>query len=203
MKIVCIGRNYREHAQELGNAVPSEPVFFLKPSTAVLPPGQSFRMPSWTNSIHYELELVLRISSTCRAMPAGQLRMHVDGIGLGLDLTARDVQDELKKKGLPWEKAKAFDGSAVLGNGFLPLPNDLDNLSFSLLRNGTTVQEGHASEMIFPPDALLAHVSRYITLEPGDLLFTGTPSGVGPILPGDHFTGLLGATSLLELHVEP
>ncbi len=202
MKIVCIGRNYAEHVQELGNAMPAEPVFFLKPLTAILPLGESFRIPSWAQRIDHEIELVFRVSRECRDLRPNTGDGHLDGVTIGLDLTARDVQDELKKNGLPWEKAKAFDHSAVLGTGFQPIPDDPAKLEFQLFRNGTMVQQGNAKHMIFDPVALLCHVSRYITLMPGDLLFTGTPAGVGPLSSGDHVVGRLNGMKLLEIEVE-
>lgn len=202
MKIICIGRNYGAHARELGNAIPEDPVFFLKPETAVHPPGNTFKIPEWAGNIHYELELVFRISRECKKVDVKELAAFVDGVTIGLDLTARDVQDDLKKKGLPWERAKAFDGSAVLGHAFIPIPSDSRNISFQLQLNNAIVQEGNSSQMIFFPEQLITHVSRYITLLPGDLLFTGTPAGVGPISPGDHLIGSLGTRPMLELQIE-
>ena len=201
MKIVCIGRNYAAHAKELGNAVPDEPVFFLKPETAILPAGRPFRIPEWSAEIHYELELVFRISRECRNEKITDLSAYVDGITIGLDLTARDVQDELKKKGLPWEKAKAFDGSAVISDRFMDIPKDISSIAFRLEKNGSVVQQATAAEMIHFPAALIGYVSRFITLERGDLLFTGTPAGVGKILSGDHLIGKLNERSILELRV--
>lgn len=202
MKIICIGRNYGAHAHELGNDVPDEPVFFLKPETAILPADVPFKIPSWSREIHYEIELVLRINRLCSGENVKKLAHFVDRINIGLDLTARDVQDQLKKKGLPWEKAKAFDGSAVLGDWFLHLPKDLDAISFSLEKNGTVVQQGSSKDMIFSFTELLTHVSRYITLEPDDLIFTGTPAGVGAVSPGDRLIGKLDGDPLIDLHIE-
>jgi acylpyruvate hydrolase len=201
MKIICIGRNYGAHARELGNALPEEPVFFLKPETALLASGAAFTIPDWSGSIHYELELVLRVSRECRNEQVIDVNDFIDAITLGIDFTARDIQDELKQKGLPWEKAKAFDGSAAIGNGFLPVPTDLTSQTFLLELNGKIVQQGNVSEMIFSPAQLLTHVSRYITLMPGDLLFTGTPAGVGPVNKGDRLTGKLDGAKLLDLRI--
>ena len=202
MKIVCIGRNYRAHAKELGNAVPEEPVFFLKPETAILDRDTPFKIPDWSNNIQYELELIFQIKQTWSGQPVKKLSHVVDRYNIGLDLTARDVQDELKKKGLPWEKAKAFDGSAVIGDWFIELPKDLSSIHFKLEKNGNTVQEATAAEMIFSPAALIEHVSRFITLEEDDLLFTGTPAGVGPLEKGDHLVGWLDGYDQLKLQVE-
>jgi 2-keto-4-pentenoate hydratase/2-oxohepta-3-ene-1,7-dioic acid hydratase in catechol pathway len=201
MKIVCIGRNYGAHAKELGNELPEEPVFFLKPEQALLSPGREFQIPEWSKNIHYEIELVFRISQECHRTEVKEIRSYLDGVTVGLDLTARDVQDELKRKGLPWEKAKAFDGSAVIGPSFQPLPDDPERISFVLLRNGKEVQSATASEMIFSPARLLSYVSRYITLTKGDLLFTGTPAGVGTLESGDHLQGFLDGRQMFELSV--
>ncbi len=202
MKIVCIGRNYAAHAKELGNAIPEEPVFFLKPETAILDRGASFKIPAWSNNIHYELELVFRISRECRNAQVKDLSAYVDGVTIGLDLTARDVQDELKKKGLPWEKAKAFDGSAVIGDRFIELPKDISSIAFRLEKNGAIVQKATAADMIHSPAALIGHVSRFMTLERGDLLFTGTPAGVGKLEKGDRLVGYLDGYDQLKLAVE-
>ena len=196
MKIVCIGRNYGEHAKELGNAIPEEPVIFLKPSSALIPQGGPIKLPSFSNDIHHEIELVYRIARTASGP-------EVDGITIGLDLTARDLQQRLKEKGLPWEKAKAFDGSAYVAEPFLDMKDlgDCDQ-TFSLLRNGTLVQEGHNGQMIFDLKTLIAHVERYMRLETGDVLFTGTPAGVGRIAPGDRLEGFLLDQCRFDLLVE-
>lgn len=203
MKVVCIGRNYRDHATELGNAVPDEPVFFLKPSTACIRSGQPLALPTHLGPIHHELELVCLIDGHGRDVPEKMAAGLIAGYTLGLDLTARTIQEELKKKGLPWEKAKAFDGSAVIGLGERPMTasTDLQDLTIELRRNGSVVQRGHTGDMLFPVARLIAHVSRYISWEPGDLLFTGTPAGVGPIERGDHLEGYLDGDRLLDLRV--
>ncbi|MBS1582117.1 MAG: fumarylacetoacetate hydrolase family protein [Bacteroidetes bacterium] len=203
MKIICIGRNYGDHARELGNAVPEEPVFFLKPTTACLYPGQPIRLPELLGEIHHEIELVVMIDSYAKDVPASMALGLIASFSLGLDLTARTLQNELKAKGLPWEKAKAFDGSAVLGEVELPMTasTDLQSFTLELKRNGTTVQKGSTRDMLFPVAELIAHVSRYITLEPGDLFFTGTPAGVGPIAEGDLLEGFLNGKRLLNVAV--
>ncbi len=201
MKIICIGRNYGAHARELGNALPDEPVFFLKPEQALLPPGRDLHLPDWSRNIHYEIELVFRISQECHNVDVRELKTHVDGVTVGLDLTARDVQDDLKRKGLPWEKAKAFDNSAVIGSGFLPLPDDPERLTFQLLKNGQEAQSATASEMVFSPARLISYVSRYITLVKGDLLFTGTPAGVAAIERGDRLQGILEGRQMFDISV--
>lgn len=196
MKIVCIGRNYGEHARELGNAIPEEPVIFLKPSTALLPEGGPIRLPTFSEDIHHEIELVFRIDRSSGEAKAAE-------VTIGLDLTARDIQQQLKERGLPWEKAKAFDGSAYTAD-FLALdklPKER-YIEFRLERNGTVVQSGHNGEMIFDLATIIANVERYMRLETGDLLFTGTPAGVGRIAPGDRLRGYLFDDCLFDLQVE-
>lgn len=204
MKVICIGRNYRAHAEELGNAAPKEPVFFLKPNTACLYPGQLIRLNPLLGTIHHEVELVVMIDSYAKNVPVNMALGLVASFTLGLDLTARDVQEELKAKSLPWEKAKAFDGSAVLGEVELPMTagTDLQNMDIQLKRNGQLVQKGHTRDMLFTVAELIAHVSRYMTLEPGDLLFTGTPAGVRPITHGDLLEGYLNGNRVLRAVVE-
>ena len=203
MKVICIGRNYADHATELGNAVPDEPVFFLKPETAVVYPGKPVKLPTNLGEIHHELEVVVAIDGYGKDIPANMALGFVGWYTLGLDLTARTVQEQLKAKGLPWEKAKAFDGSAVIGDVALPLAAgmDLRSSSIELKKNGVTVQEGRTRDMIFPVADLIAHVSRYMTLEPGDLIFTGTPAGVGPMAVGDAFEGFMDGKRLLNVAV--
>jgi 2-keto-4-pentenoate hydratase/2-oxohepta-3-ene-1,7-dioic acid hydratase in catechol pathway len=204
MKVICIGRNYSEHAAELGNAVPTEPVFFLKPTTACLYPGQLIRLNPLLGEIHHELELVVMLDSYAKDVPEKMALGMVASFTLGLDLTARKVQEELKAKGLPWEKAKAFDGSAVLGEVELPMTagTDLSQLDIMLKRNGQVVQQASTRQMIFNVAKLISYVSRYITIEPGDLLFTGTPAGVGPIDHGDLLEGYLNGHCVLRTNVE-
>jgi 2-keto-4-pentenoate hydratase/2-oxohepta-3-ene-1,7-dioic acid hydratase in catechol pathway len=197
MKLICIGRNYGEHARELGNAVPDEPVVFLKPASALVPEAGPIRLPAFSTDVHHELELVYRIAHRNGRAVATQ-------VSIGLDLTARDIQQELKAKGLPWEKAKAFDGSAYVAATFLDLacfPAG-HHIDFMLKKNGHLVQSGHSGQMIFDVPTLIAHVERYMRLDNGDLLFTGTPSGVGPLAPGDQLEGYLVGELLFDLRVE-
>ncbi|MGV9013909.1 MAG: fumarylacetoacetate hydrolase family protein [Flavobacteriales bacterium] len=203
MKIVCIGRNYAEHAKELGNETPSEPVFFLKPSTACTYPGQPILLPPIEGEIAYELELVVMIDGYAKDVPGSMALGMVSSFTLGLDLTARTLQNELKAKGLPWEKAKAWDGSAVIGDVELPMTSttDLQALAIELKKNGGTVQKDTTANMLFNVQTLISYVSRYITLEPGDLLFTGTPAGVGPIAEGDVLEGFINGKRLLHATV--
>ena len=203
MKIVCIGRNYAEHAKELGNATPSEPVFFLKPSTACTYPGHPILMPPIEGEIAYELELVVMIDGYAKDVPVSMALGMVSSFTLGLDLTARTLQNELKAKGLPWEKAKAWDGSAVIGDVELPMTSttDLQAFAIELKKNGATVQKDTTANMLFNVQTLISYVSRYITLEPGDLLFTGTPAGVGPIAEGDVLEGFINGKRLLHATV--
>ena len=193
MKIICIGRNYSEHAKELGNAVPTEPVFFCKPDSAILPRSNPLYIPEWTNDLHYEVELIVKIDRLGKNIEAEFADRYYSTIGLGIDFTARDVQEEMKKKSLPWEKAKAFDGSAVISKDFISLEelNDRTNIRFSLKKNGEVVQSGQSSDMIFSFDKIIENVSKYMTLKIGDFIFTGTPSGVGPVKIGDVLEGYL------------
>ena len=204
MKIFCVGRNYAEHAKELGNALPEAPVIFMKPESALLAPGAKFEYPSFTSDLHYEIELVLRIGKTAKNIPAANALSCVDAITVGIDFTARDVQAGLKSKGLPWEKAKAWDNSAIVGEWkpFNAEANaDGGEILFSLTKNGQTAQSGTTQDMIYSFETLLEHISSYFTLSPGDLVYTGTPAGVGPCLPGDTLAGFLGDEKLFELAI--
>lgn len=203
MKIVCIGRNYVAHAKELGNEVPGDPVVFIKPETALLPEGASFAIPSFTKDLHYECELVLRIAKRARQINKEAAASVYDAITAGIDFTARDLQQELKGKGLPWEKAKAFDNAAVIGRWIEAdhFP-DKKNIHFSMSKNGNPVQLGHTVNMIFDFDTILSHVSNYFTLEPGDLVFTGTPAGVGPVQSGDLFEGFVEKETAFKLSIQ-
>jgi 2-keto-4-pentenoate hydratase/2-oxohepta-3-ene-1,7-dioic acid hydratase in catechol pathway len=201
MKIFCVGRNYAAHAKELGNAVPEAPVIFMKPDTAVLPKGEDFVYPSFTSDLHYEIELVLRIGKTAKNISAANALSYVDAITVGIDFTARDLQADLKAKGLPWEKAKAWDNSAIVGE-WKPFNADGTDILFSLIKNGQTAQSGTTQDMIYSFETLLEHISGYFTLSPGDLIYTGTPAGVGPCLPGDTLTGFLGEEKLFELPIK-
>lgn len=203
MKVICIGRNYRDHAAELDNPVPEEPVFFLKPTTACLYPGQNIVLKPFLGEIHHEVELVVMIDSYAKDVPEKMALGLIASFTLGLDLTARTLQQEQKERGLPWEKAKAFDGSAVLGEVELPMAasTDLQALHISLHCNGKPVQQGNTKDMLFTVAQQIAYVSRYITLEPGDLLFTGTPAGVGPIAAGDRLEGYINGKKVLDVGV--
>ncbi len=198
MKIICVGRNYAAHAKELGNEVPEDPVIFLKPSTSLLGDGDTFHYPSFTSDLHYEAELVLRIGKKGRNISTSDALQYVDAITVGIDFTARDVQAALKAKGLPWEKAKAWDQASVVG---IWNPLRTWQVHFSMTKNGTTFQEGNTQLMIFPFDHLLAHISIYFSLEPGDLIFTGTPAGVGPCVAGDVLEGFLEGQSVFTLNI--
>lgn len=192
MKIFCIGRNYADHARELNNPVPAEPVIFMKPPTALLQGNKPFYYPSFTRDLHYEVEIVLRICKNGRSVELPFANRYYDRIALGIDFTARDLQEQCKAKGLPWEKAKAFDHSAVLG-AFRPLAEtDLTDLRFSLYKNGIAVQQGTTADMLFSPDQIIVHLSRYFTLQQGDLVYTGTPAGVGAVAIGDVLEGYIG-----------
>lgn len=197
MKIICIGRNYGAHARELGNELPEEPVVFLKPESALIPHGGPIRLPAFSTDVQHEIELVFSI-----ARRHGQA--FADRVTIGLDLTARDVQQELKAKGLPWEKAKAFDGSAYVAQAFTAVESFPagHHMEFMLKRNGQVTQTGHSGQMIFDVPTLIAHLERYMRLETGDLLFTGTPAGVGALNPGDQLEGFLLGELLFDLSVE-
>jgi len=203
MKIICIGRNYADHAKELGNAVPTEPVFFCKPDSAILPKGNPFYIPEWTSDVHYEVELIMRIDRLGKNIGEEFSSRYFSEIGLGIDFTARDVQEELKKKSLPWEKAKGFDGSAVICNDFLSATDfpDTGNIQFRLKKNGEVVQSGNSGDMIFSFDKIIANVSKYMTVKIGDLIFTGTPSGVGPVSPGDILEGFIGERKMFQVKI--
>jgi 2-keto-4-pentenoate hydratase/2-oxohepta-3-ene-1,7-dioic acid hydratase in catechol pathway len=203
MKIFCVGRNYADHAKELGNAVPEEPVIFMKPKTALLQPNTPFYYPAFSNELHYEVELILRIAKNGKYIPENQASKYYDAISVGIDFTARDVQANLKKKGLPWEKAKAWDNSAVAGNWIL-LSNEMlaNPIHFSLNKNGEQVQLGDTRDMIFSFDHIVSHISQYFSLNIGDMIYTGTPAGVGECVSGDVLTGFLGTQKMFELEIK-
>lgn len=203
MKILCIGRNYVAHAKELGNEVPEDPVVFIKPSTSLLPAGEPFVIPSFTKDLHYECELVLRVSKKSKNISSIEAASIYDGITAGIDFTARDVQQQLKNKGLPWEKAKGFDNAAVLGAWLDPAVfNNKNDIQFTLEKNGSVVQKGHTANLIFDFNVLLSHLSIYFTLEPGDLVFTGTPAGVGPVVAGDKLEGFVEGNSVFSITIQ-
>ena len=203
MKIICVGRNYHEHIKELNSALPSSPVFFLKPDTSLLIRNRPFYYPDFTKELHYEVELVVKISKTGKNIQKRFAHTYYDQVGLGFDFTARDLQDECKKKGLPWTIAKSFDQSAPIGK-FFPKSRfrDPGDISFHLDLNGKTVQEGNSGMMIFSFDDIISYVSRFITLRAGDLLFTGTPSGVGPLKIGDRLEAYLDGEKTLSCMIK-
>ena len=203
MKIICIGRNYTEHIAELQNERPTEPVVFLKPDSAVLLKQHPFVIPEFSNDIHHEVEVLVKINKVGKYIDAKFAHKYYDEIGLGIDFTARDLQSKLKEKGLPWEKAKAFDGSAVIGD-FLSIKNfnSLENLTFELTNNGETVQKGNTSNMLWKIDELIAYVSQYFTLKIGDIIFTGTPAGVAKVNPNDILEGFLEKHKLFRIQVK-
>lgn len=186
MKIICIGRNYSAHAKELNNEVPTIPVWFMKPDSAILLKNKPLYYPDFTKDLHYETEVVFRINRVGKHIEERFAHKYYDAIALGFDFTARDLQAEAKKKGLPWEPAKTFDGSAALSN-FIPIEeiDDVANISFSMKKNGEIVQEGNTKNMLFHIDKLISYVSQFVSLKMGDLIYTGTPSGVGPVQIGD------------------
>ena len=204
MKIICIGRNYVEHVRELDNEVPEEPVFFMKPDSALLRNNDPFFLPEWTKEVHYEIELVLKINRLGKNIEKRFAHRYFTEVGLGIDFTARDVQHSLKKSGLPWEKAKAFDQSAVISSNFLPLSifPDPESVRFKLNVNNKTVQDSHSGLMIFSFEEIISHVSKFVTLKIGDLIYTGTPAGVGSVKIGDHLEGYLEDKKLLDFMVK-
>lgn len=199
MKIICIGRNYVEHAKELNNPVPTKPMFFVKPDTALLR-TYIFYIPPFSNNIHYELELVVKIKKVGKSISKRFAHKYYDEISLGLDLTARDLQEECKEKGMPWEISKGFDGSAPIGKWYQK--KDLKSLDFYLLKNGEKVQEGNPSQMVFEIDRIIEYVSKFMTLKKGDLIFTGTPSGVGKMEVNDVFEAYLDGKKTMDLRVK-
>jgi 2-keto-4-pentenoate hydratase/2-oxohepta-3-ene-1,7-dioic acid hydratase in catechol pathway len=203
MKIICIGRNYADHAKELGNEVPDEPVIFMKPKSALLQGHTPFYYPEFTNELHYECELVLRVSKNGKYIPERYAGNYYNAVTVGIDFTARDVQDELKKKGLPWEKAKAFDNSAAVGR-FVDITPAMNkkNINFCLYKNKELVQQGTSGKMVFSFDALVANISNYFSLNIGDLIFTGTPAGVGECVVGDELEAFIEEESLLALEIK-
>lgn len=201
MKIICVGRNYIEHAKELNNETPKEPVVFMKPDTALLYAGQDFYIPEYTQQLQHEIEVVLKINKVGKYIQPQFAGNYYSEISLGIDFTARDLQSQLKDKGLPWEISKAFDHSALVGN-FFPKENfNLSNLTFSLLKNGSIQQEGNTSDMIFSFDAIISYVSQFFTLKMGDLIFTGTPKGVSDLKENDFLEGFIENTSVFQVKI--
>jgi len=201
MKIICIGRNYAEHAKEMKAELPSEPVFFMKPETALLK-ETDFYLPDFTNDLHHEIELVLKICKAGKHIEEQFAHKYYDQIGLGIDFTARDIQTECKLKGLPWEKAKSFDNSAPIGKFENKTKFILNNINFSLTINGEQKQLGNSSDLIFSFDQIISFVSKFVSLKVGDLIYTGTPSGVGPVKIGDKLEGFINDVSYLTLYIK-
>ncbi len=203
MKIFCVGRNYVDHAKELGNDVPEEPVIFLKPKSAFLQPHMPFYYPEFTNELHYEVELVLRVSKNGKYIQERHASKYYNAYTVGIDFTARDIQAELKKKGLPWEIAKAWDNSAAVGKFIDIKPGmNLNDINFSLLKNKEMVQQGNSGQMMFSIDQIVAYISQFFSLNIGDLIFTGTPAGVGECVVGDQLEAFIDNQSLLDVEVK-
>jgi len=203
MKIICVGRNYLNHAKELNNPIPDSPFFFIKPETAIIKNNKPFIYPEFSKNIHYEVEIIIRISKTGKNIKLEEAEIYYQKIGLGIDFTARDIQDLHKKKGYPWEQAKAFDGSAALSKFISKekLPN-INSINFYLELNKKTVQKGNSQNLIFPINKLIAEASRFFTLEKGDIIFTGTPEGVGAVKKGDKLTAYLEDKKMLDFFIE-
>ena len=203
MKLICIGRNYAQHISELKNEKPSEPVIFLKPDTAILLKKQPFFIPDFSDEVHHEVEVLVKINRVGKHIDSKFAHKYYDQIGLGLDFTARDLQKKLKDKGLPWEKSKAFDGSAVVGKWVSKSSfDDLSNLSFSLLKNNTIVQSSSTKDMLWTIDEIIAYVSQFFTLKIGDIIFTGTPSGVSRVEADDTLKGYIGEDEFFSIKVK-
>lgn len=203
MKVIAVGRNYIDHAKELNNPVPEKPVIFMKPDTAILKDNKDFYYPEFSKDIHYEVEVVLRICNEGKHVAPKFAYKYYDALGLGIDFTARDIQSTHKEKGLPWELAKAFDHSAVISN-LIPKEEfeNVNDLTFSLSKNGVTVQEGNTQDVMFDFDSLIVFISKYITLRKGDLIYTGTPAGVGPVQIGDKLEGFLEGKSMFTCNIK-
>ncbi|HEU0136531.1 MAG TPA: fumarylacetoacetate hydrolase family protein [Flavobacterium sp.] len=203
MKIICIGRNYAKHIEELQNERPDEPVIFIKPDTAIVPKQFPFVIPEFSNDIHHEIELIVKISKVGKYIDAKFAHKYYEEISVGIDFTARDLQQKLKDKGLPWEKSKAFDGSAVVGD-FLSkkLFSSTENLNFELTNNGKPVQAGNTASMLWKVDEIIAYVSQFFTLKIGDIIFTGTPEGVAAVKPNDILEGFLEQHQLFRIQIK-
>ncbi len=203
MKLICIGRNYTKHIEELENEKPTDPVVFLKPDTSILLKKQPFFIPDFSDDVHHELEVLIKINKVGKHIDKKFAHKYYNEIGLGIDFTARDLQSKLKEKGLPWEKAKAFDGAAVIGK-WLPKKevDDVNNIKFQLLKNDKVVQDGNTSHMLWKIDELIEYVSKYFTLKIGDIIFTGTPAGVGKIIANDTLKGFLNDKELFSIRIK-
>ncbi|WP_258105644.1 fumarylacetoacetate hydrolase family protein [Marinoscillum sp. MHG1-6] len=202
MKIICIGRNYTEHIEELGNERPDNPVIFMKPDTAILKDNAPFYYPEFSKDIHHEVEVLVKIKKEGKSISPEFAHKYYDEIGLGIDFTARDVQSQLKEKGQPWERAKAFNGSAPISKFISKAGFDLQKTGFELKINGQTVQNGNTSLMLWPINELIAYVSKFFTLKTGDIIFTGTPKGVGPVSIGDELVGFLEGQEMFRFQVK-
>lgn len=203
MKIICIGRNYVEHAKELNNPLPKKPIFFLKPDSALIQKNQPFFYPDFSNDIHFETEIVLKINKVGKHIQKEFAHTYYNRIGIGIDFTARDLQNKCKEKGLPWEISKAFDNSAPIGQFIVKSKfGDVNSINFSMKINGEERQNGNTKNMIFSMDYLISYISQFITLKIGDLIFTGTPEGVGPIKIGDHLEAFIEGQKLLDLRIK-
>jgi len=203
MKLICIGRNYTKHIEELANERPAEPVVFMKPDTSILLKRQPFFIPDFSNDIHHEVEILVKVNKVGKHIDKKFAHKYYDEIGLGIDFTARDLQSKLKEKGLPWEKAKAFDGAAVIGK-WLPKTEfeDVDDIDFHLLKNDDIVQKGNTSHMLWKIDELIEYVSKYFTLKIGDIIFTGTPAGVGKVIANDKLKGFINKKELFSIIIK-
>ena len=202
MKIICIGRNYTSHIEELDNKKPEEPVIFMKPDSSILLKKHPFVIPPFSNDIHHEIELLVKICKLGKHIDKKFAHKYYKEIGLGIDFTARDLQNNLKDKGLPWEKAKAFDGSAVISEFFPKKNYDLENLNFQLFNNDILVQDGNSKNMLWKIDEIIAYVSQFFTLKIGDIIFTGTPAGVGRIKPGDILIGKIENNEMFKINIK-
>ena len=203
MKIICIGRNYLDHAKELGNKIPTSPLFFLKPDTAIQPKGHPFFIPDFSNNIHFEVELVVKISKNGKNIDEKFAHKYYNEIGIGIDFTARDIQEEGKKNGLPWERAKGFDGSAQISNEFINKELlILNDINFSLSLNNSIMQTGNSKNMIFSFDQIISYISKYYTLRAGDLIYTGTPSAVRKVERGDSLSCFINSNEMLKVNIK-
>jgi 2-keto-4-pentenoate hydratase/2-oxohepta-3-ene-1,7-dioic acid hydratase in catechol pathway len=202
MKIICIGRNYKNHVNELNNIVPTEPVIFLKPETSIILKKQPFFIPDFSNEIHHEVEVIVKINRVGKYISKEFAHKYYDKIGLGIDFTARDIQQNQKKFGLPWEKAKAFDGSALIGKWVNKTSfDDINDINFSLMKNNQLVQQGNTSQMLWDIDSIIAYVSSFFTLKIGDIIFTGTPAGVGAVKENDKLKGFINGDEFFDLKI--
>ncbi len=201
MKIICIGRNYKDHAKEMAQSIPDVPMFFLKPDSALLPKRNPFFIPNFSDEVHYEVELIYKIKKVGKSIDSKFSNGYYEEVGLGIDFTARDLQQKCKENGHPWEIAKAFDQSALVGEKFLKI-NSKENINFSLQKNGELVQKSSSDNMIFNIDEIISYVSKFMTLKIGDLIFTGTPSGVGPVSIGDTLEGFINEMKIFKVNIK-